>query len=668
MTDYAVVVGCDAYPALPDGDLTTAVTDALSVRKWLLDNGNATSDTVRLLASPTCDEAAGPATRRQFARLINSLVERQDVGEQDRLFVYFAGHGCGTDPNNAALSQDAIAFTDYDVDDPAADCIGIQDMMLRLDQSGFGSVVVFVDACRDYVFTTAFQLSGLGVDPPPRNRDRRPRAYLGQATHPGGVTAGELGVGGEFTTALLAGLCGDGSAKVFDETTDQYVVHWSSLRAYLETKFPDRRLGLRGDGELVFAEFPDTAFPLVTLSIDVEPAAMGNQPDLRVMVPYTNSRWFVGQVTEHPGPTPVRLSVSQRRHTVYATTGDFSGRKSFDVYDDHRVTVPLSPDEPVVRMLVTDQAFRRAPAARFAVRTDDPCAVVEIRDVRGNVKFSGVGNVRGSLPPGPYYAVLISPDNHDVVAPLDVWPYETAAVFLPAARSRFAWPVADAVADAATDFAFASGGLHAANDVMTSARHLPPEQSVVGIRGTMSRPTGFGIVGMARDSAVGLPRVNTLDHATPGWSLQMTDVPEHARVWISVDGHVLSVPTLPGAATGVFLGAEELVVGLYDRALDGRPKALSMLDRAQLLLRGGRDRAAETVLTWLQRRPELDVGLGGTDDRSGVWQLLWNVAVGLATPGRHGAVTAAAGAPEHRRHVLGGGPWHVRDEPAARHD
>ena len=201
MADHALVVGCDAYPNLAGGNLRGAVADALAVRDWLLSRDGCSIAQSRLtfLASCSAEGAqADPgvvddvAERPAFAAAVRELVAEPDADERDRLFVYLAGHGCRTDPQNPVLAQDAFAFTDFCTDDPSTACMGVQDLVSRLRQSRFGVIVIFLDACRNFPFSQSFQLGGLGRDPEPPPSDRRyePRLFLLHSTLPGHTSTG----------------------------------------------------------------------------------------------------------------------------------------------------------------------------------------------------------------------------------------------------------------------------------------------------------------------------------------------------------------------------------------------------------------------------------------------------------------------------------------------
>ena len=163
MSDQALLVGCDAYPGLPGGDLRAAVRDVLSVRDWLLrgSGGGLTRRDVILLVScgdrgaqVAPDDADGPASRVELARAVDRLVKGP---ERNRLYVYFAGHGCRTDPVNPLKSRDALLLTDFTPDDPAAASVGVDDLRIRLAMAPFREVILIVDACRNLPFRVTWR-------------------------------------------------------------------------------------------------------------------------------------------------------------------------------------------------------------------------------------------------------------------------------------------------------------------------------------------------------------------------------------------------------------------------------------------------------------------------------------------------------------------------------
>src|SRR4051812_33862884 len=110
MADHALVVGCDSYPHVLGGDLSSAVSDAVAMRSWLIGPAGVPPENVTLLLSGDSTGGVapdGPADRSVFAMAISNLIQRTDA---DRLYVYFAGHGCRSDPQNPVLGQGCAGF------------------------------------------------------------------------------------------------------------------------------------------------------------------------------------------------------------------------------------------------------------------------------------------------------------------------------------------------------------------------------------------------------------------------------------------------------------------------------------------------------------------------------------------------------------------------------
>ncbi|HEX9040296.1 MAG TPA: caspase family protein [Trebonia sp.] len=444
MAHRAIVVGCDAYPELNGGELSGAVADAMAVRDWLLGGGayaRVAPERLTFLVSvsesgarPPGGIVTGRASRKEFAAAVSAAVADQDAGERDRLYVYLAGHGFGTDPNNPALSNDAFAFADFSRDDPGSNAVAVPDLVKRLSQSWFGDLVVILDACRNFPFTAAFQPAGLGFDPErPAGRGYEPRLHLLQSTLIGRVAAGTRSadtgqVRGDFTTALLSGLAGDGAAKTFDESEARYVVRWSDLTAYVEAAVPRQRPRGTGQGDLILATFPDGYFNPVTLTVAVNPEEVGQASDLTVKISYVDPARYDDPTEEAVGPVPVTFCVPPRRQRVHARSGDSWGKKSFDVYADAAVIVPVERGGPprvgfedaVIFRGVLGPVGRGGHVGELMVRPADPAAVVRILDGGGRNVLSSVGPLSGRLPPGSYTALLVGAGGRRHTEPAEV--------------------------------------------------------------------------------------------------------------------------------------------------------------------------------------------------------------------------------------------------------
>ena len=257
----------------------------------------------------------------ELARAVGELVNGP---EMNRLYVYFAGHGCRTDPLNPLRSRDAILLTDFTPDDPAMASVGVEDLRIRLTMAPFREVVLIVDACRNLPFLEPFELGGLGRDLPPRagGSGGASRVYVLQATAPGETAAGTEHDGelrGVVSRALTEGLRGMGAAKVFDDTDTTgrpYQVRWSTLCSYVAQSVSGQDPRYRGEGDLVLAAFPDGSFDQVRLNVGVDPgpATEDDLAQLHVQVTWPVSDDGEDGALDRPGPAPIPLEVPPRRH------------------------------------------------------------------------------------------------------------------------------------------------------------------------------------------------------------------------------------------------------------------------------------------------------------------------------------------------------------------
>jgi Caspase domain len=680
MANRALVVGCDAYPGLKHGDLRGAVADALAVRDWLLlpDGGCVAENDLILLASCSTHGAqpgsevavTGPAERKIFAKQVKDLVEWDGASEDDRLFVYLAGHGCRTDPLNPMLAQDAFAFTGFCADDPQADCAGIEDLKARLRLSRFGVVVVVVDACRNFPFGRPFPLAQLGFDPElPRDRSYEPCVYLIQATLPGRTAVARLAsetagmVRGDFTVALLDGLRGKGSAKIYDERLDRpYVVWLSRLARFVEEAVPRQpsRPVYEGD-DLVLATFPDSHFDDVTLTVQVVPHKLGQADDLRVNVSYCDPSAGRDPTLEGAGPAPVEFTVPPRRQEVVALAGHTRGKRCwFDVYADMSVEVPLQGGGPQRRVLRIpgrpgDDGGTMPGAVR--VETDDPAAVLRVQDHPGHTVVSGVGSAGGRLEPGPYTALLVDGTGRQHAEIIDVDAGTEAPVRIlapvPAAPLAAAGPAHERLGLAPLRFASDAAALG-----WQAIRRDHRGRFALAIAGTGPRPRPRVILHAPKGRADRQMQEFGTGHQ-PWWGFVLPHAPDLGGPgWFTIylAGHSLTVPALPGAGTTVALGPDRLSVALFDHDVLASEDALALMDRSQSLLGAGERDAASAVLDQLTRLSQPPA------DAAGPVAALLETAANPVLPG---ALTVAV-APGDAPYLLPTGPWAVfADLPTA---
>jgi hypothetical protein len=696
--DRALVVGCDDYPGLAHGNLGGAVRDALAVREWLLrpDGGGLPQDRVTLLASPTAgtgpragaqvapEDLDGPATFRAFGLALNGLVE--GPGGR-RLYVYLAGHGCRTRPDNVRAGRDAFLFHDFCKDLVSVGSVAVREVYERLTvSSAFEEIVVIVDACRNAPFDRPFEPCGLGVEPVPRPFGvRTPRSVLLQATAPGeracesgddvqGVFSGDVqgvfsvallqatasgarafeasaDVRGVFSMALMEGLAGAGTAKTFDNTDTTglpYRVMWSRLLDYLQGAVDGQTPEFEGTGvDFALAAFPEEAFGPVTLKVEVEPA-----PDdvdlsgLRVTATWARPRHPTGVGTlARGGPAPVLLQVPPRQHVVQVAAGDLMAARHVDVYADDVVRLELTrastimygdPSATLTGEPATGPGDVGEPVRERRVRVacDDPAAVLELRASDGTVLGRGTGELDVVAPIGWYTATAVGAAGRELREQVVVTPHDEPGHLQLRPVEVDAWPPRRAPSRWSSPSVWAAVNGWGPGGWGTWPGWSAPNGEGTVVVVELGTPPADGTVAVPLDAHPGSGRVQAqVAHTAGPWHL------------VDVAGLRLRVPVLPAVLTSVVVGTDTISVRLYDLALLGDPVAVLRLDRVQDLLARGRVEAAGVLLT-----APLPLDPSGADlaSTSAVADALRPFAEGRPAP--------SAG-------VSGGLPWLVTVEP-----
>jgi hypothetical protein len=599
MADHALVVGCNRYRHLPNGDLRGAVPDAVAVADWLTRPGGpvapgnltflASSGNPADLDARVTDEAE----RGALADAVESLIERRDVSGRDRLYFYFAGHGLRTDPLNPMFSRDVLALTDFRRSDPGSTTVGVEDLVRKLAFSRFGIVVVITDACRNLLFDRPFQPAPLGLDPEfPADRDHFPRAYLLQATVPGGRAHGSEvgdGVRGDFTQALISGLLGEGTAKEFDETQPlPYLVRWSTLAGFVEQAARHQQPRVWGEGDFVLASFPDGTFGDVRLTVSA--SGGGSQP-LAVAVQYRDPASPEDRRVEAFGATPLQVPVPPRRHRVVASTGGRLGWQSVDAYTDLAVELDLralsGPTRDGRRRLPVLRSYGRG---ALVFRSDDPAAVGQVFTLSGRLVGRLLDGGQLLTAEGPYSGIRLGPEGRHRRSPIDVL-----------AAADTTWQVTDDPGPIE-----ASGNLRWASPAALLAREhgasLPERSPGAGLclRGDSGNPPGKVTVHRADGGRHELP-LRHEPRPAGGWIASADAMPD-GRAAFDHLGHRLAVPVRQGVVTAVVLGAT-LCAGLFDKAATrADDRELLLIDRTQRLLAAGYPEAADFLLSHVDRR------------------------------------------------------------------
>jgi hypothetical protein len=567
----------------------------MAFRSWLLQptGGGLAPEDVTFLASCTeqgaqvaAPDLDGPASRAELARAVRTLV-RGDGGR--RLYVYFAGHGCRTDPVNPLMSQDVVLLTECSLDDPGQAAVGVEDLRDRLAMARFREIVMIVDACRNVVVPEPFGVAGLGRDYAPADGGQGGAAQIVvlKATAPGETAVGDARDGelrGVVSRAVTEGLAGAGIAKIFDDTDESgrpYQVRWSTLRDYVAQAVRGQQPRTYGEGDPILATFPEDAFEPVRLDVAVSPGPATAEElaalRMRVTWPATDDD---GEV-ERPGPAPVTLHLPPRRHRVRVRAGTLVAAQSYDVYVDRSVTLALKR----ARQAAPD-GHTPADVAEMNIASQDPAAVIEVRDASGAVHGREVHQLLVSLPPRSYTAVVIGPDGIETHEPAD-----------PPAGQRTSMVL---LGEAADDWPRRPGELAWASP---SAWIAAADSGTWEVR---QRSAGVAVVAIAAEQSLGAeqsdPRAPKLTpvHARPG----LRPMTVHAHVVaaapplaaIPLNDAWLWVPCLASTVSSIVVSGDRVTVALFDLQLIDQPHLVVLLDRAQHLLGAGRSEAAELLL------------------------------------------------------------------------
>jgi uncharacterized caspase-like protein len=204
----------DGYTFRP---LTSAVNDALALRDALVSRSTpalppvVSDDDVALLLTPAPDAPAveGAATATRDA-ILAALRPHYDASNPAAfLLVYFAGHGLAVSPDGR-VRHTLILASDVTGPEDGRNMISLTELLNLFAERGPLQQVWIVDACRDMPY------------------QRRPRGYENDWTEQpamgpraqvaifavaqGGTALSEIGGQGRFTSHLIRGLAGAGSA------------------------------------------------------------------------------------------------------------------------------------------------------------------------------------------------------------------------------------------------------------------------------------------------------------------------------------------------------------------------------------------------------------------------------------------------------------------------
>lgn len=303
MRHHCIAIGIDAYPD-PGWQLGACAADAIAFAEWALGPGEVALSDLRLMVAPMGDLPAAvelsdgtsvtnyAPTRDGIMDFLLSEMLDEKWSEGDRLYFYFAGHGCSHEWVRGARSEPVLFPGDVKkLPLNSNKLISFEEMLSPLRAHGPKEQLIFIDACRD--FALADYASTAGASP---GRYLRPilddagcKQNILYATAPG-ERAIELGDGqGVFAKALIDGLRGHPAALQRFAGQLEYKLTFAKLAAYVrktvETRVrrslidtpyrfvqapeidPDKR-----QPELVIASLPDDAVPEQPLFVRINPS------------------------------------------------------------------------------------------------------------------------------------------------------------------------------------------------------------------------------------------------------------------------------------------------------------------------------------------------------------------------------------------------------------
>ncbi|MFP2925468.1 caspase domain-containing protein [Pyxidicoccus sp. 3LG] len=461
---WAIVIGVSRYWQ-DSRCLDSAVTDALRFRDWVLEPTGGALDPKRvyLLLSPM-PGAVGPelqrgevvepeasryaeATHDNIVRAVNDLRKRCQLEEnQGRIYFFFSGHQITA--RVAFADQEAILPTDFtpELTTRAMELRTITECLLA---TGRPEQFVFIDGCRDVPWERKEQrIGGMPEACIPNPRLPAPQQYIFFATSPRQKAyANQVGLPphGLFTQALLEGLRGKGSAKVWSSARRRYLVRVFRLLdfivkevASLSLKLSEGEIeqvprlggekGARSGSDLILMTLRAEDVPPESLTVSVAPEEC--QPHVTLMVERDNQ--FVAE-SAPSASHPVAFTLPPREYSVLARAVRYEPSEEFwpiELYEPSHVAITMKKSEVekhilyrtlrAPRYLAGDAWFEhhlgplrqeQVPPASLFVEAWDSRLFVRVADASGEPVGQELGAVSlEGANPGFYRAEVFGPE------------------------------------------------------------------------------------------------------------------------------------------------------------------------------------------------------------------------------------------------------------------
>lgn len=96
--DFAIVIGISRYPALED--LQGPVEDAKEFENWLITGAGVPITNIKLILSAEPPKRGNRPVQDEIDRAFRGIFKKAKKVRAQRLYVYFAGHGCSAEANH----------------------------------------------------------------------------------------------------------------------------------------------------------------------------------------------------------------------------------------------------------------------------------------------------------------------------------------------------------------------------------------------------------------------------------------------------------------------------------------------------------------------------------------------------------------------------------------
>jgi hypothetical protein len=434
MNNYAVVVGIDQYKN-PGWQLTSAVKDALRFASWAIRFGGVLPVNLKLLLSPAGEAIASaaipetnlsvPVTEATSQRinevLFDDFQERKCGMGGDRLYFYYAGHGC---------SHPAVRG-DRNTEDPVLICSNIEKLPKQYAELiSFSNILdpllgceprdqfFFLDACRDFALdgiTGSTPGGGRFTPRKPEDGVERSRQWMIYATSPG-ERAIETRGKGVFGEALLRGLRGDSAAPRRVAGAGTYELRFTDLFEFVQASVKEK-VGLipgaaRSTQTPEFVSDRRTPDPLVVAFTEEQiaevPLLVRVSPD-EALKTATLNVWY--ESSRRWGPFGPGLSIAQ---TVNLKPAHYSLEAEACDYQKKRTDPFRHPAGKPVELELLPAPAGAAPAAPssqfIGFSSRDPMVMIGVTGP-GGYRAGGTGAIyiQNALP-GLYHVRAYTPE------------------------------------------------------------------------------------------------------------------------------------------------------------------------------------------------------------------------------------------------------------------